>query len=62
MKNLILTLFILILGQSAIVQAQCISSVGVGNYSANGASFSQQQVAPCNFAGDYATVTVPAGV
>ena len=44
------------------VIGQCISTLGIGNYTANGTSFSQQQVFSCNFAGDYATVTVPAGL
>lgn len=41
---------------------QCISTLGIGTYSANGSNFNQQQIFSCNFAGDYATVTLPAGL
>lgn len=64
MNRLLLHLLVSLVftSHSALLEAQCISAVGVGSYSANGASFAQQQVFSCNFAGDYATVTVPAGI
>ncbi|MEQ9186766.1 MAG: T9SS type A sorting domain-containing protein [Cryomorphaceae bacterium] len=62
MKNLSSLLFASLLMFSLSGYAQCISTVQVGNYTANGSSFSQQQVFSCNFAGDYAIVTIPGGI
>lgn len=62
MKNLSSLLFASLIVFSLSGNAQCISTVQVGNYTANGSSFSQQQVFSCNLAGDYAIVTVPTGI
>jgi hypothetical protein len=43
-------------------KAQCIATTSAGNLSANGSIYTQQQIFGCNFAGDYTTVTIPAGI
>ena len=62
MKNLYFLLITLLLTAPLDGDAQCIATVQVGSYSANGSSFNQQQIFSCNFAGDYAIVNIPVGI
>ncbi|NQV54083.1 MAG: T9SS type A sorting domain-containing protein [Flavobacteriales bacterium] len=62
MKNLYFLLISLLLIAPLTSGAQCISTVQVGNYTASGSTFNQQQIFSCNFAGDYAIVNIPVGI
>jgi len=64
MKRFLTAFFvsIIFLFQGINMNAQCIATVAAGNLSASGGFVGQQTILSCNFPGDYATVTVPAGI